>query len=133
MILLTVFLLGGVLAAGLGLWLCLKTQRLVARGRIAEGRYIDATWDSSGQGERISQYGAIEFQTDQGQVIRFQGRVGTPFEAQKVGQQVSVLYDPSHPEDAVVHSFVELWLPGLIFLTVGLTWIGVAAILMLLR
>ena len=133
MILLAVFLLAGMMAAGLGLWLGLRARALVARGRIAEGRYIDATWASSDQGRSMSQYGSIEFQTEQGQVIRFQGRVGTPFQRQKVGRQVSVLYDPSHPEEAVVHSFVEIWLPGVIFLTIGVVWAGAAAVMILVR
>jgi hypothetical protein len=129
---LALFVLGGVLVAGVGVWLCLKTYALVGRGRRAEGRYVDAVWASAGQGQRLTQYGTIEFQTEAGQVVRFEGRTGTPFEQRKVGRAVEVLYDPSRPEDAVVNSFVELWLPGLIFLTIGIGWAVFAAIAMLI-
>ncbi len=44
----------------------------------------------------------------------------SPFD---IGEAVAVLYDPSHPRDARIDSFFQLWfaplIPGLVFTAVG--------------
>lgn len=129
---LMLFLVGGLLVLGIGLWLANKTRDLIRRGAHTQGRYVDAQWQSSGSGGESSQYGQIEFQTAQGQIVRFSSRLGTLSQSQNIGKTVPVLYDPAAPDEAVVNSFVELWMPAIIFGGVGAGWVVAAAIALLL-
>ena len=118
------FALGGIGLTALGIWLHRRTRAFLKRSRLARGRYVGARAATAGIDEpRSTSYGEIEFQTESGQTIRFSARVGTPFEGRKVGREVEVVYDPAAPEEAVVKSFVELWFPSLIMLTVGIGWL----------
>lgn len=127
------FMVGGVAITALGVWLHRRTRSFIRRARRARGRYVTARTASAGVEEpRSTSYGVIEFQTESGQTIQFSGRVGTPFEARKVGREVEVLYDPAHPEEAIVSSFVELWFPPLIAYTVGIGWIVAVPVFWLL-
>jgi hypothetical protein len=133
MTILILFMLGGAIGLGIGLWLASKTRSLIQRGAQAQGRYVDVQWQSSGVGGESAQYGQIEFQTAQGQLIRFSSRLGTLSQRQNLGKIVPVLYDPAAPDQAVVNSFVELWMPAIIFAGVGASWIIVAGIVLILR
>ncbi|HYF65731.1 MAG TPA: DUF3592 domain-containing protein [Herpetosiphonaceae bacterium] len=129
---LIVFLLGGALGLGIGLWLAGQTCSLIRRGAHAQGRYVDTQWRGSGSGGEVSQYGQIEFQTAQGRIVRFSSRVGALGQRQNSGAPVPVLYDPANPDDAVVNSFVELWMPAIIFGGVGAAWMIAATIALIL-
>lgn len=124
---LIVFLVGGFFVLGIGLWLTARTRNLIRRGAHTQGRYIDAEWRGTTGGD-ASEYGQIEFQTAQGQIIRFSSRLGTLSQSQNIGKIVPVLYDPALPDEAVVNSFVELWMPAIIFSGIGVGWIVAAAI-----
>ena len=128
---LILFLVGGFLVLGIGLWLAAKTRNLIRRGAHTQGRYIDAQWRGSVGGD-ASQYGQIEFQTAQGQIIRFSSRLGTLSQSQNIGKIVPVLYDPAAPDEAVVNSFVELWMPAIIFGGIGAGWIVAATIALII-
>ena len=81
---------------------------------------------------RRTTYPLVEFQTAGGQTVRFEARTGTPWAGQKSGQPVEVVYDPHNPQHAVVSSFVELWMPPLIFLAAGLSLIAAVGLVALL-
>lgn len=131
--LLWLFGLGGLAVTGIGAWLAFKTWHLVQHGILTEGRYVDAVWETTGTDSQVTQHGLIEFETANGERVRFQGRLGTPFEGRRVGQPVRVRYLPAAPQEAVVASFLELWMPALIFLGVGIGWVVVAGVTLLVR
>ncbi|MBA3534445.1 MAG: DUF3592 domain-containing protein [Ardenticatenales bacterium] len=113
----------GMMMSLLGVWLFYRTKLFLARAIPAEGQYVDATWTTSMPSQQQSQVGTIAFQTADGQAIQFNGRLATPFESQKVGRTVRVLYDPANPEDALIDSFIEIWMPSVIFGGVGAGWL----------
>ncbi len=117
---LPLFSLLGIGVAGIGLWLHRRTRAFLRRARQVTGRYVGAAVERTlTDVSQSTSYATIEIRTESGQTVQFSSRVGTPFAARKMGRQVQVLYDPSCPEEAVVNSFIELWLPSLIFLSTG--------------
>ena len=57
----------------------------------------------------------VEFQATNGQTIRFQSAFGTMPASHKVGQSVTVLYNPANPQEAEVSSAVSRYLyPGVL-------------------
>ncbi len=131
----TGFLICLLTAAGLGVTaigavLLARARAFLRRAATAQGRYVGAAWEGSASDQngtpRHTAYPLVEFQTADGQMVRFEARTGTPWAGQKAGRPVEVVYDLHNPQHAVVNSFVELWLPALIFLTVGLSLIAAA-------
>ena len=56
----------------------------------------------------------VEFQSPDGRTIRFESAFGTMPASHKVGQSVTVLYNPSNPQEAEVSSAVSRYLyPGI--------------------
>lgn len=70
-------------------------------------------------GETPNYYPIIEFQTQTGEIIRFEGKTGVSENTYRVGQQVDILYDPQFPQDARIDSWFELWLPPLVVILLG--------------
>ena len=130
-LLLCIFVIAGLGVTAIGAILLARARAFLRRATTARGRYVGATWGDSASDltvtPRRTAYPLVEFQTAGGQTIRFEARTGTPWAGQKAGRPVEVVYDPQNPQHAVVNSFVELWLPALIFLTVGLSLIAAAA------
>ena len=128
---LAILAIAGLGAAAIGAVLLARTRAFVRRAATAQGRYAGAEWEGTAADPNVTPrhtaYPLVEFQTADGQTIRFEARTGTPWAGQKSGRPVEVIYDPQDPQHAVVSSFVELWLPALIFLTVGLSLIAAAA------
>jgi len=57
----------------------------------------------------------VEFQAPDGQTIRFQSAFGTMPASHKIGQSVTVLYNPANLQDAEVSSTVSRYLyPGVL-------------------
>ena len=61
----------------------------------------------------------VSFRTADGQRFTFESEVATSPPAYQVGEQVTVCYQPAHPADARIHSFIQLWLIPLILGFVG--------------
>lgn len=129
-LLLGLLTIAGLVVATIGAVLLARTRAFIRRAATAQGKYAGAVWGDSTADltvmPRRTTYPLVEFQTTDGQMIRFEARTGTLWAQQKAGRPVEVLYDPHNPQHAVVNSFVELWLPALIFLVVGLSLIAAA-------
>ncbi|WP_322822651.1 DUF3592 domain-containing protein [Chloroflexus sp.] len=70
-------------------------------------------------GETASFYPIVEFRTQAGEVVRFEGSTGVSENTYRIGQQVDILYDPRSPQDARIDSWFELWLPPLVVILLG--------------
>ena len=71
--------------------------------------------------------------TGDGRTVEFESQVGSNL-APKVGQEVTVLYDPLGPNEARIRSFMMLWaLPSIFTVLGGLLLVpGVVLLLVLL-
>ena len=127
----------GLMVSTIGAVLFARTRACVGRATATQGRYSGAAWGDSASDldvtPRRTAYPLVEFHTADGQTIRFEARTGTPWAQQKAARPVEVLYDPHNPQHAIVNSFIELWLPALIFLTAGLSLVTAAVAVALLH
>ena len=124
------FILTGLLSAALGGWLALRELAFRRRSLRAQGRRVGAAWSGTlSVPARDTAYSHIEFETQNGQVMQFEARLGTPFAprrstAQDNAAPLPVRYDPRNPQDARLDTFIETWGPAVIFALVGLGMAG---------
>jgi len=62
----------------------------------------------------------VEFETKEGQILRFADGIGTIPPEYEVGENVPVLYDPAEPEKARVYSWKRIWFAPLFISAIGL-------------
>ena len=82
----------------------------------AVGSIVDLRISDSGEGP--NHYPIVEFKTDQGEAIRFEGLSTSP--PPKKGTIVPVLYSPADPKNARINTFVDRWLFLSLFTPLGL-------------
>ena len=114
------FLIGGCLVSLLAVGLLIGAVVVYARqGRQAADR-VSVQGTVTGLERRVINPGSggvycpvVEFKTPDGQTIRFESAFGTLPASHKVGQSVTVLYNPANPQEAEVSSAVSRYLyPG---------------------
>lgn len=121
---------GAIILAAAGL-LFLRARRIERESVTAPGEVVALAESTSGEG-RISYAPVVQFTTAAGRTIRFTDRLGTNPPSNKVGDKVTVSYDPDDPEGARIAGS-WLFLPMLIavigaaFLAGGLIVVLVAA------
>ena len=123
---------GGMLILGvvpLAFALCLinRQKAFLTRARFARGKVMRIV-------RRAGQNGwlyrpVIEFKTEAGRVVTFADYLETSWIRYPLGAAVPVVYEPSQPSEARIHSFASLWLPSLITGMVGFLFISAGAFL----
>ena len=83
---------------------------------LATGIIVDIRIQDSGDGP--NHYPVVEFKTNQGETIRFEGQSTSPPPVK--GAIVPVLYDSSDPKNARINTFVDRWLFPMLFTPLGL-------------
>lgn len=114
-----------------------RTRRFVAGSASATGTVTDSVgrWYSDpGDDPGVSKlsHPVVRFVTGDGRTVEFESQVGSNL-APKVGQEVTVLYDPLNPKEARIRTFMMLWaLPSIFTLLGGLLLVpGVLLLLVL--
>lgn len=95
--------------------------------RATETRGIVTELAVSRSSDSTSYYPIVAFQDASGRQIEFQSRSGSNPPSFKRGERVSVLYEPSVPENAQINSFFSLWGMSLIAGGLGLVFTLVGA------
>jgi hypothetical protein len=106
-------LLGGVALLGVSLAIYGRRQKFRARARRAEGLVVGSA-GHAGFHSGMLKFPVVEFETESGRLVEFQSSVGSNPPMYRVGQRVSVLYDPDDPKQASIDSFVSRWLAILV-------------------
>ena len=108
-------------------WLWRRTRSLVERGLRAPARTVGSSTESTVdmQGAR---YDRLEFTAADGRVHPVSSRVGVPWSTTK-GREVTVIYDPEDPGEAVLERWIDLWMPPLILGLAGGMMIVAMAVL----
>lgn len=109
-----------------------NTSRFIAGATETGGKVIalDRSRSSSSSGSSTTYRPVVEFTTATGKQIEFTSSVGSSPPSHRVGETVTVLYNPADPYSARIKSFFQLWfgflivfLLGLVFAAIGLTMI----------
>jgi hypothetical protein len=121
------------LAVGLG---CLTgaafvyrhAQAFAGRAERAEGRIVDVVYRSARAGERQGTYTSVfRFTTRDGRTLQARASVAGSSARHRVGDPVSVLYDPRDPQEAMVDSFVDRYFLLIVLLPLGLVFTAFGA------
>jgi hypothetical protein len=100
-----------------------RTRRFVAASASATGTVTDSVgrWYSDpGDDPGVSRlsHPVVRFVTGDGRTVEFESQVGSNL-SPRVGQEVTVLYDPLNPKEARIRSLMMLWALPSIFTVLG--------------
>jgi len=102
----------------------ISTSGLHAQGRVVENyKSVSVADPDSGKRSSVSYYPVVEFQTAQGEKIRFQGSTGTRTPDFEVGTPVAVVYKPQTPYEAQLTEFSQMWLGPVVITVAGLIFL----------
>lgn len=102
------------------------TQSFLSDSMQAQGEVIDLVSGSSGSSSSSrSMYPVVRFESSNGQVVTFQGSVGSSPPDFHVGEVVKVRHRTGNPHDARIESFVQLWLLPVVFGGLGVIFSGI--------
>jgi hypothetical protein len=111
-----------------------NTTSFIRRAEQAEGKVIDLERSRSSSSSSSTYRPVVEFTTATGKRIEFTSSVGSSPPSHRVGEPVTVLYNPADPQSARIKSFFQLWFGflivcfmGLVFAAIGLSMIFVRA------
>lgn len=105
----------GLILLGIGLFFLIDTRQFLSRATAtATGTIVACPRPKSSSSACTP---TVEFTTNQGQQISFTTSFSSS--AFEVGQQQPVAYDPNHPQDARIASFLVLWFLPTLFLGMG--------------
>jgi hypothetical protein len=86
----------------------------------ASGTIVEVRARQSAEGPEF--YPVVEFEAPDGRVIRFEGLSTSP--PPVAGTPVKVLCDPAQPGNARINSFVQRWLLGAVFASMGVVFLA---------
>ncbi|MGH6859964.1 MAG: DUF3592 domain-containing protein [Phyllobacterium sp.] len=95
-----------VLFCGFGLWV-LHVRSFVNSARQGRGHVVRMVEEPTKSGRVYKP--VIEFQTAEGDRITFESSSGSAPPAYRVGEDVTVFYDPSDPQSALPDDWFALW------------------------
>lgn len=122
------FFAGGIAVLLLAAWLRRRTQRFLARAVRATAQVEGVHSEASVLSGAGSDYSGLRFTAADGSRHAVESRLGIPGGAYRQGAAITVLYDPDHPQQAVVDSWMELHAAWAIFALLGLGWCIAAGI-----
>lgn len=106
------------IVAAVGFWLAVKTFLFIRSAKRAVGKVVGSEHYITAVDLDVTFSEKIAFTAEDGKQYIFSSRSATIFKKQ-VGKEYPVLYKEQDPSDACIDSFIELHLPWLIFLSVG--------------
>jgi len=116
----------GVLLAGIGVTLFIRTRRFIATASrvpaVVVAHEEQREEDSDGNWTDYY-YPIIEFKDAKGVQRRVTSSTGSSPKPYRDGAAVTALYDPALPEKIKIESFKDLWLIPLILSSIGATFI----------
>ncbi len=99
-----------------GVGLAIREYSFGRQAVSSTGSIVDLRISDSGDGP--NHYPVVEFKTNRGETIRFEGLSTSPPPLK--GTLVPVLYSPNDPKNARINTFVDRWLFPSLFTPLGL-------------
>jgi hypothetical protein len=90
--------------------------KLEQEGLTTTGTVLELEASDSAEGGCCVYSPVIEFTTANDQTYTFEGDTASDPPAYKVGEEVSVIYDPNDPETAQINKWTERWLMPIILI-----------------
>ncbi|MFC1878813.1 DUF3592 domain-containing protein [Chloroflexota bacterium] len=115
----TMPLMGGALLIG-AVFAAFYQRRKFAGRQPAEGQVIELVREMFNPGSPGIYCPVVRFAAPSGEEIEFKSEHGSRPSMYKVGQKVTVLYDPANPEQAEIRSKVGRWLVPAVMTFIGL-------------
>jgi hypothetical protein len=112
------FLIVGILITLVGLYLLYRRIYFLLHAQSAKGKVVSyevRSFDDDSQ----DFYPVIRFSLEDGQEYTFTSVAALNKKQYPEGQEVPILYLPSRPQDAFIHSFLHFWAAPLGFLVLG--------------
>ncbi len=100
-----------------------STSNFVEKSKSTTGTVLNLLQERDSEGS-ILYKPFVSFQTENGELIEFASKTSSYPASYSIGENVSVLYDPSDPYNAQLNSFSSLWFGILIFFVVGISFMG---------
>ena len=107
----------GLVPGGIGAFAFFRTLRFLRTAQTTSGVVNEVIFMPVSDGHIYRP--RITFTTQTGETVALTSVLDSSRQEFQVGQQVPVIYDPSHPSRARLRSFPSLWLVSLIFGGVG--------------
>lgn len=123
----------GVVLLLAGFFLFESTRRFIAGADEAQGTVISLERSRSSSGSGSTYRPVVEFTASTGSRIEFTGGVASNPPSHRVGESVTVLYNPADPQSARIKSFVQLWFGSLLVLALGLLFGAIGFTMIALR
>jgi len=104
------------------------TRNFIKKSSSTTGTVIELLQErstSSGGSTSYAYYPWIRFETEDGRSIVFKSAVGSNPPSYRVGEEVSVLFDPDNPYNAKINSFFSVWLGFIILSGLGVIFAGI--------
>lgn len=114
------YLLLGVLAFLFGLYITKSTSDFIDSALSAEGTVIELIRKDD------SLYPVVSFNDEIGKMHTFESNYGCSPACYKEQEQVTVLYSDGNVKDPKVSGFMSLWLPSLLLLGIGISFVAVS-------
>jgi uncharacterized protein DUF3592 len=116
-----VFLAIGLAFSGVALWAVRDTQSFVAKATMVSGVVVSLEYrrDTSSSSNGGVYYPVVKYKTATGEERTLRSNTGTSPPSYRVGEVVSVFYDPGNPFDARIKGIFSLWLLAIIFGILG--------------
>jgi uncharacterized protein DUF3592 len=118
-------LIGGVVAA-------VKQSRQSARNLSATGTVVDLVKRVINPGSGGVYCPVIDFATSTGHAVRFESQFGTMPATHRLGQKITVRYDPSNPQKAEVDSATSGWLVPGCMIGMGVGFLGMGLVFLVI-
>jgi hypothetical protein len=106
------------------IFLASSTQRFIRSAQAASGKVVDNLPDVDSDGDTVYKPRFV-FTLSNGEEVSVQSQVGTSPPSFRKGQSVTVLYDPSSPQQARINSFMQLWGGAVILIAVAVIFLVV--------
>lgn len=100
-----------------------RRRTFIRHSAIASGTIVALT--ENRDGDEISYFPKIKFQTSLGLDVTFESEMGSSLETRRVGDTVAVRYRTDQPHAAEIDSFMSLWGLTLLFAVLGTVFLFV--------
>jgi hypothetical protein len=110
-------LVGGPFLA-IGLSEVYKTAQMISAFTAGRGTVVDNVWQAFAEGG-AAYTPVIEFQTADGQTVRFTDGIGTFPAEYEAGTQVNILYDPQDVHHACLNTWKRIWFAPTLITSIG--------------
>ncbi len=123
-----IFIAIGAVMLGLGIFFFVRTRRFLRTAVDATGTIVELIESSGSEGGTVYQ-AMVEFQTADGQSIRWQESMASSPPVGQPGDTLRMKYDPANPRKARITKPTRLWFMPVLFGGLGVLFFGIGVVL----